>query len=250
LLATLSLLLLSAQALTPEPEILERLQKAVDQGGYDSGLQLLKTIVEREPANVAARFFLATAYQTKQNYPACLETISGQSKYDDRAIGIWWVCLDESGQQEQALALAQEWLKEFPQSAELHRWHGVSLSRQWKERSAEARHEFRTALQLDPHDTTALYMLAQHFRSAGLILPSLFTYLRFLVEEPAGRRADKARDQLRILLSSNLVTTPTDKGPTEIRLSLGESSSQKKAIYQPPNKRSPSGSHPTIKARN
>jgi tetratricopeptide (TPR) repeat protein len=209
-------------SMTSEAELVEQLESAVGKGGYEAGLSLLQGKVKSEPRNGVARFFLATAYQAKQRYSECIEEISASRKLnivDDRLMGILWVCLDESGSPEEAFNTAAEAVQRYPNSGESHRWFGVSLSRE--RRFAEARSQFKQALRFDPEDATALYMLAQLYRTDGYIVPSFLTYMRFLASEPGGERAAKARKQLKALFDTKLVLKFIDSSTVEAEVSLG-----------------------------
>jgi len=240
----------STKLITTEAELVERLEQAVAKGGYDEGLAMLKTTVEREPLNLPARFFLATAYQTGGNYSQCIQearTAEQLKTIDDRLLGILWVCLYESGQKSEALKTSGQAVNQFPESGESHRWHGISLLDEKK--LDEASVHFQKAITINPHDDTSLYMLAQTYRLRGYIVPSFLTYLRFLAVEPEGNRAQKARTQFKTLVDSKLfiefksetdfvagLTVGTD-GPID----EGDFSEAQKmiAVFAAPNNREP-----------
>jgi tetratricopeptide (TPR) repeat protein len=212
-------------SMTSEAELVEQLKSAVEKGGYEGGLSFLQNKVKGEPRNGVARFFLATAYQAKQKYSECIEEVRAAQKLnivDDRLTGILWVCLDESGSSEEAFKTAAEAVEHYPNSGESHRWLGVSLSRE--RRFAEARSQFKEALRLDPEDATALYMLAQLYRTDKYVVPSFLAYMRFFAVEPGGERAAKARQQLKALFDTKLVLKFLNNSTVEARVSLGENS--------------------------
>lgn len=213
----------SARPVTAEADLLREMEAAVAKGGYEQAVAMLKAKVHDEPLNVAAHFFLATAYQTKQDYVSCIEqarTAERARAVDDRLLGILWVCLHESGQDEDALKTATEAIARFPRSGESHRWYGLSMLGQ--KRYADARSHLQDALRLDPTDATSLYILAQLYRRGGDLVPSLLTYLRFFAVEPGGDRAQKAREQLKALLAARLVLSFTNETQVKARLSVGD----------------------------
>jgi len=240
----------SPQSTTDEPELLRSLEAATSRGGYDAGLALLKDIVAKQPGNLPARFFLATAYQAKGNYAACFSTVQDGVQLktvDARLLGILWVCQSESGKTDEARITAEQAVANFPGAGESHRWLGLSRLAQ-KDHPA-ARAQFQQALRLDHEDATSLYILAQLYRADGLPIPSLFTYLRFLTVEPTGSRAAKARAQLKQLLTASLEFKFADRTHAEVKLSIGNDSpneegnftvaQQALAVYASPTSRLP-----------
>ncbi|MBN2241598.1 MAG: tetratricopeptide repeat protein [Acidobacteria bacterium] len=239
------------EPMTTEAELLRELERAVEKGGYDEALVMLKEKVAKQPLNIPARFFLATALQSRGDNSACIREVRVGERLkaaDDRLLGILWVCLYEDGRKPEALETAAQAVLQFPGSGESHRWYGISLLDE--NNGPEASLHFQKAITIDPQDATALYLLAQLYRSRGYIVPSFLTYLRFFSVEPEGNRADKARAQLRELLNVNLLIQPEDKSRVEMRLSVGpdgptdegdySKAQQRIAVYAAPNNREPS----------
>lgn len=198
------------------------LEAAVAEGGAQAGVAMLEKKLRDEPHNMSARFILATAYQATGNHAACIETARTEvslQKADDRLLGILWVCLYETGEREEAMRTATGAVERFPQSAESHRWLGISLLDD--KNQDEARLRFEEALILDPADGTSLYMLAQLYPRANLAVAGVLTYLRFLAVEPVGNRSAKARTQLRALLKPELQLSFHSETSMEASLSVG-----------------------------
>lgn len=211
-----------AASMTSEGELVRALEASVSKGGYEEALAMLQGVIQKQPLNAPARFFLATSYQAKQKYSACIKEVETSEQLgivDDRLLGVLWVCLHESGRTSEALATASRAVAQFPQSGESHRWYGVSLLGEQKDKDSMA--QFQQALRLDSNDATALYLLAQLYRSSGMVIPSLLTYLRFFVVEPEGARAQKGRAQMKAMLDAKLVLEFTSETQMEARLSLG-----------------------------
>ena len=198
-------LAIRGQALTSDASIAKALEAAVGSGGAPAGLRYLEALLVNEPENTDALFFLSAATQAVGDNQACISLIEKRAANDERLSGVLWTCYDGAGLSDKALAWARQSVGRHPGSADLHRWHGVSLMKAGDRK--ECVPIFERALRLSAGiDPTSLYLLAQLYRQQKDPVAALFTYLRFLTIEVDGPRSVKARDQMATLLETRVLT--------------------------------------------
>jgi|GEM_PF-2626887 len=208
-------------ALAEEDRLAEELSALVQAKGTDAGIVFLQKKLGDNPENEVARFFFSTALLSQGKTKECAQVVlDGEKKHvtSDRLLGVLWSCLEEAGDRDGALVVAQSAVKRFPESGESHRCLGISFL--YQKRHPEALEQLRQAFTLDSSDSTSLYMIAQLYRRESQTYQSLLTYLRFFSLEPYGNRSRKARQQFASLLQSRLDMKPVSGTSVEMSLSL------------------------------
>jgi len=171
-----------------------------DQGEFEKSVELFEQVLELYPENVFAAYELAFTYTASGQFERCLEVAedglrnSAQFENDPRLIAALQLmrasCHSELGELDEAIAVFDAALADYPDSYELHFNKAIALGRHG-ESEAAVQHLFR-AIELNPRHPSPYYNLGINFASQGKDVLTILSYVSFLQLEFNSRRCVSA----------------------------------------------------------
>lgn len=192
-----------------------------DQGKYEEALGKYDAALKLDSNNFTALAEKAVTYTAMKRYEESLQQarkLMTQFK-GNRRLGNTYVTagntLDLMQKPDQALAMYDDGIKEFPDYYHLYFNKAITLSN--LKRYDEAVQVCEKAALANPDHSSSHYVIAVLNNSNKKRIPAILAYCRFLVVEPSGQRALGVQKELLNLMNGD--TKKTGKNATTISLS-------------------------------
>ena len=153
---------------------------AYDEGRYQAAIDLYRQVLVDEPDNVSALYELAMAYSVVQQHDKSLELCLQAAQYQwpglPRVYVLTGTELDYLGKPDDAIAVYEQALRQYPNDLLLHYNLGVTQLSQHHLDDAKA--ALKTAAVLRPTHPSSHLALAHAFLEEGNKIPALFALAR------------------------------------------------------------------------
>ncbi|MEW5980256.1 MAG: tetratricopeptide repeat protein [Acidobacteriota bacterium] len=192
-----------------------------DQGAYDDAVRIYASILEKNPAFVAAIAELSLTYNAAQKYEYAVATALKGLKFKSGYRADLYLNLgnayDMLGRTDEAIDAYRIGLALIPNSYLLHYNLGLTFMR--SNRPDSARIHLQSALRSKPSHASSNLALGTLYRSLGKRIPAVFAYSRFLIIEPNSARSASTAALLRSLLSDSMSIKQSNPGEMTVLVS-------------------------------
>jgi len=197
-----------------------------DKGLYDEAIAAYVSILQENPANVAALAELSMTYLAKEDYANtikhALEGLKYRSNYRAHLFLTLGNGYDMVGKSAEAISAYRAGLDVKPGDYMLH--YNVGLAYYRSSDLQGARQHFHSALRARPSHASSHLALGHVYRAMKKRIPAIFAYSRFLVLEPNSGRSAGVAKTLRYFLSDSLSVRVS--GPNERTVTVAPDSDQ------------------------
>jgi tetratricopeptide (TPR) repeat protein len=197
-----------ADEMTPEAQkklILEGVALH-DKGDYDAALAKYQEVLAANPKNAQALYETTFTLSVKKEWKRCYEMAEAALAGDTPYRALFYTnagnCRDGAGASDKAIALYEKGLREFPDDSGLT--YNLGIAYRGKGRADKAREMLERTVTLKPGYGSANLALAHNYEDAGLRIPALLAYLRYLSLDATSERARASAEAVRELLNQNV----------------------------------------------
>lgn len=197
-----------------------------DLGDYLGASRRFEQVLQENPDDLGALYELSNTLMVSKDYRRSLEMAMKGAEYDSKLLPDFYSViasdLDELGDQKSAVAVYEQGMKSFPESAVLP--FNLAITYERMKRPDDARRLYETALRADPSHVSSHYRLAGLFEQTGYSIPGVLAYLRFLELEHDTRRSQQA---LQSIVSYLLGGAQQGSGSNQINVTVNLTGSSK-----------------------
>lgn len=194
-----------------------------EMGEFARAEQRYQQVLAANPDNVFAMYELAYALVAQGKHAEALhwtdKGLNYRSSSRPELLVLKANLLDGAGKAEQAIALYQQGLKEFPDYSNLYYNYGITLLNQQRLKAAIP--QLKHNLQLRPDHASGHLALGMVFANQNHRTEAVLALLRFLSLEPDSERSGKVLDELRALLSRGVIVKKDENGKPEVSVGSG-----------------------------
>jgi tetratricopeptide (TPR) repeat protein len=201
---------LLAEGMTPEAQkkLIGEGVALHDKGDYAAALAKYREVLAADPRNTEALYETTLTLSAKKDWKRCYETaesaLAGDSPYKALFYTNAGNCHDGAGQGDKAIALYERGLREFPDDSGLT--YNLGIAYIGKGKPAKAREMLERTVTLKPGYGSANLALAKTYENAGLRVPALLAYLRYLSLDFSSDRTKAAAAAVHALLKQGVTT--------------------------------------------
>lgn len=189
-----------------------------DKGQLDAAYTAFKTLLDKNPGNVAALYELALVHHARKEYQQAIDLAARGTTFKGASLaqlyGLIGNTLDDAGDPRRALQVYESGLKILPGSGALHYNMAMTHAKSLND-AATAKSILKRGAVADPNHAGTQLALAQLFLAEDLRTPALFALSRFLMLEPGSPRATDAYKAWYALLNAGVTPAGIKVNPNK-----------------------------------